>query len=131
VSEQPGEPEARGVHIDAQPGTATISIDGTPLPTGSVTGYTIQHDIIGGLPMVVLHTRQPDGVAFDGLARVAVGIPQTPGELIADFLAQVDPALLDQEALNHADYDGGPGATARAMLTVLAAWAKGAGHAGP
>lgn len=131
MTEQPAEqPEARGVHIDAQPGSATISIDGTPLPANTVTGYSIQHDIIGGLPMVVLHTRQPDGVAFDGLARVAVGIAQTPGELVAAFLAEVDPVLLDQEALNHADYDGGPGATARAMLTVLTNWAKGAGHAG-
>lgn len=125
----PTEPQAHGVRIDAQPGHATISIDGTPLPAGTVTGYVLQHDIAGGLPLAILHTRQPDGAVFDGLARVAVGISRTPGEVIASFLAEVDPVLLDQEALNRADYGGGEGATARAMLATLTEWARG-GKAG-
>jgi hypothetical protein len=107
VTEHPAEPQANAVHIDAQPGHVRIAIDGTPLPPGTVTG----------------HTRQPHGVAFDGLARVAVGVTRTPGELVAQFLAEVDPVLLDQEALNRADYGGGPGATARAMLATLTEWA--------
>lgn len=127
MTEQPTEPKARGVRIDAQPGHATISIDGTPLPPGTVTGYVVQHDIAGGLPTLILHTRQPDGAAFEGLARVAVGIPQTPAHVIATFLREVDPVLLDQEALNRADYGGGPGATARAMLQTLTDWARNGG----
>jgi hypothetical protein len=127
VTDTPSEPQARGVRIDAQPGHAAISLDGTPLLDGQVTGYTLQHDVHGALPTLVLHTRQPSGVAFEGLARVAVGVPQTPGEIVAAFLAEVDPVLLDQESLNRSDYGGGPGETARAMLATLSEWAQGAG----
>ena len=126
MTEQPAEPQAHGVRIDAiHPGQATIAIDGTRMPPGTVTGYTVQHDIATGIPLVVLHTRQPDGVAFEGLARVAVGVTKSPGELVAAFLAEVDPVLLDQEALNRSDYGGGEGATARAMLATLTEWARG------
>lgn len=127
MSEQPAEPQVHGVHIDAQPGHARIAIDGTPLPAGTVTGYILEHSVADALPTLVLHTRQPDDTAFDGLARVAVGISRTPGQLVADFLAEVDPALLDQAALNRADYGGGAGATARAMLATLSEWAQGKG----
>jgi hypothetical protein len=129
VTDTPEDPQAHAVRIDAQPGHATISIDGTPMPPGTVTGYTVQHDILGGLPMLLLHTRQPDGAAFEGLARVAVGVTKTPGEIVAGFLAEVDPEILDQTALNRSDYGGGPGATARAMLQTLTEWAHG-GKAG-
>lgn len=125
----PTEPQAHGVRIDAQPGHATITLDGTSLPAGQITGYTLQHDIHEALPTLLLHTRQPDGVAWEGLARVAVAVDRSPGETIAAFLAEVDPALLDQEALNRSDYGGGPGATARAMLATLTEWARG-GQAG-
>lgn len=126
MTEQPSQPEAHGVRIDTQPGSATISIGGNPLPPGTVSGYVLEHDIHAGrLPLLVLHTRQPAHVAFEGLARVAVGVPQTPGDLVKEFLAQVDPVILDQEALNRSDYGGGKGATARAMLAILAEWATG------
>ena len=128
MTETPAEPQAHAVHIDAQPGHATIRIDGEALPAGSVTGYVLQHDVAAALPTLVIHTRQPDGAAFEGLARVAVGVPQTPGEIVARFLAEVDPVLLDQEALNRSDYGGGPGATARAMLATLTDWARTAGE---
>ena len=127
MTEQPTEPEAHAVHIDAQPGHATISLNGTPLPQGTVTGYSLHHDIASQLPMLVLHTRQPQDTVFDGLARVAVGVDRSPGEIVAAFLAEVDPVLLDQEALNRADYGGGSGATARAMLATLTDWATGGG----
>lgn len=125
--DQPTEPEAHGVRIDAQPGSAAITLDGVPLPAGMVTGYTLQHDIAGQLPVLVLHTRQPDGAAFEGLARVAVGVQRSPGEIVAAFLAEVDPVLLDQEALNRSDYGGDKGATARAMLATLIDYAHAAG----
>jgi hypothetical protein len=121
----PQEPQAHGVRIDAQPGHATIALDGTPLPAGQVTGYTIHHSIQDTLPTLVLHTRQTDGLIWEGLARVAVGVPKGHGEIVATFLAEVDPVLLDQEALNRSDYGGGEGATARAMLATLIEWARG------
>lgn len=127
MSDTPDEPQAHGVRIDAQPGSATISLDGTQLPAGQVTGYTLHHSIADQLPTLVLHTRQADGVVWEGLARVAVGVSKSPGELVAAFLAEVDPVLLDQTALNRADYGGGAGATARAMLATLTDWAQGKG----
>jgi hypothetical protein len=130
VSEQPAEPQAHGVRIDAQPGHATIHLDGTPLPAGQVTGYTLSHDIHTSLPTLILHTRQPAGAAFEGLARVAVGVPTSPARIVTEFLAAIDPVLLDQAALNRADYGGGEGATARAMLATLTEWANG-GKEGP
>ncbi|MFD5848281.1 hypothetical protein [Streptomyces chartreusis] len=125
MTEQPEQPQARGVRIDAQPGHATITLDGTAIPSGMVTGYVLEHSVADKLPMLVLHTHQPDSAAFEGLARVAVGVSKTPGDLVAAFLAEVDPVLLDQEALNRSDYGGGAGATARAMLATLIDWAKG------
>lgn len=125
MTQIPEEPQAHGVRIDAQPGDATIAIDGTHLPPGTVTGYVLEHHVNDTLPRLVLYTRHRDHVAFNGLARVAVGIPQSPADLIAGFLAEVDPVLLDQQALNRADYGGGEGATARAMLATLAEWARG------
>ena len=127
MSEQPAEPQAHGVRIDAQPGHATISLDGTPLPARQVTGYSLQHSIADALPTLVLHTRQPDHTVWEGLARVAVGVERSPGEIVAAFLAEVDPVILDQQALNRADYGGGQGATARAMLATLTEWARGGG----
>lgn len=123
----PAEPQAHGVRIDAQPGSATIALNGATIPADQLTGYVLEHSIAGGLPLVVLHTRHPEGVLFEGLARVAVGVSKSPGDLVAEFLAEVDPVLLDQTAMNRADYGGGPGATARAMLTTLADWARGKG----
>ncbi|MBE4790354.1 hypothetical protein [Streptomyces caniscabiei] len=125
MTQTPAQPQARGVRIDAQPGHAAITLDGNALPPGTVTGYVLEHSIADSLPLLILHTRQPDGSVFEGLARVAVGVPKTPGDLIAAFLAEVDPVLLDQEALNRSDYGGGPGATARAMLAVLTEWVRG------
>lgn len=126
MTAQPAEPQACGVRIDAQPGHATITLAGTPMPSGTVTGYTLQHDIAGGLlPLVVLHTRQPDDVAFEGLARVAVGVTDTPSGIVAAFLAQVDPEDLENAALNRDDLGNSQYDLTRAMLRQLADWARG------
>ncbi|MFE7780264.1 hypothetical protein [Streptomyces nigrescens] len=124
MTDSPEEPQAHGVRIDAQPGHASIRLDGQELPGGQVTGYTLHHNIAGELPTLVLHTRQPTGTVWDGLARVAVAVERPAGQVIAAFLAQVDPAELDRAALNRTDYGGGKGATARAMLQTLAEWAR-------
>lgn len=125
MTAQPAEPQAHGLRIDAQPGHATITLDGTPMPPGTVTGYTIQHDINAGIPLAVLHTRQPDGVAFEGLARIAVGVTDTPADIVAAFLAQIDPAALENAALNRDDLGTDKYDLTRAMLRQLAHWARG------
>ncbi|MEU7338707.1 hypothetical protein [Streptomyces sp. NPDC007074] len=127
MTEQPTEPQAHGVHITAGPVDAVVRIDGTPIPEGQLTGYVLEHAVGDSVPRLILHTRQPDSAVFEGLAKVAVGVPKTPGEIVASFLAGVDPVLLDQAALNRSDYGGGPGATAVAMLATLTEWAQGKG----
>jgi hypothetical protein len=126
VSSTPAEqPQARGVRIDAQPGHATIRLDGTPLPAGQVTGYTLQHSVPDALPTLVLHTRQADGAVWEGLARVAVADPQQDSTAILEFLAAVDPAALENAALNREDLGAERYDLTRAMLRQLAAWARG------
>lgn len=124
MTEQQEQPTAHGVRIDAQPGHASIRLDGQELPAGQVTGYSLHHSIADSLPTLVLHTRQPEGAVWDGLARVAVNVDKPIGQIITAFLAQIDPAELDRAALNRTDYGGGKGATARAMLQTLAEWAQ-------
>jgi len=121
----PNEPQAHGVRIDAQPGHATISLDGTPLPPGQVTGYTLHHDVHNALPTLVLHTRQPESVTWEGLARVAIADPQPDHLAIAEFLADIDPAALENAALNRDDLGDSKYDLTRAMLRQLVDWARG------
>lgn len=124
----PLEPTAHGVHIDGQPGHATICIDGTPLPRGHIVGYTLEHDIINGLPMLVLHTRHPTGAIWNGFARVAVADPQQDvGEQIASFLGNINPAALEGAALERDDLSDERYGLTAAMLATLADWARGRG----
>ncbi|GAA0501512.1 hypothetical protein [Streptomyces olivaceiscleroticus] len=124
--QRPAQPEAYGVHIDAGPGHADIRLNGEVLPREQVAGYTLHHHSVAeALPTLILNTRQPDGIVWQGLARVAVGVQQDPGEVIAAFLDSVDPDVLDRAALNRTDLGSGKGAVARAMLTTLAEWAQG------
>jgi hypothetical protein len=119
------EPTAHGVRIEAQPGQATISIDGTPLPAGQVVGYQLEHSIADALPMLVLHTRQPDSLVWEGLARVAVATQADPGEQIAEFLSGLDPAALERAALDRDDLSGGKHEVTEAILRQIADWAQG------
>jgi hypothetical protein len=121
----PPEPNAHGVRIEAQPGSATISIDGTPLPPGQVVGYQLEHSIADALPMLILHTRQSDVVAFEGLARVAVAAQQDPGEAVAQFVLGLDPAAVSRAALDRTDLSGGKHEITEAILQQIADWARG------
>ncbi|MCI3279094.1 hypothetical protein [Streptomyces cylindrosporus] len=125
MTEQPIPPRAYGVHIEATPGDAVIRLDGEPLPPGQVTGYVLQHDVHGALPSLILHTRQPHGVLFEGLATVAVAVQQDHGDVIEEFLSGIDPAGLSRAALDRDDLDPGKHGVAEAMLKQLADWAKG------
>ena len=124
----PTEPTAHGVRIDASPGHASISIDGTTLPAHQIVGYQLQHDIISGLPMLVLHTRQPEGAIWEGLARVAVADPQQDlGEEIAAFIAGINPAAVEGAALGRDDLGNEKHSVTEAILRTLADWARGRG----
>ncbi|MGW2739122.1 hypothetical protein ACWC4D_33595 [Streptomyces sp. NPDC001288] len=124
----PSEPTAHGVRIGASPGHATISIDGTPLPAGQIVGYELQHDIVNGLPMLLLHTRQPEGAVWEGLARVAVAETQQDlGEQIAAFLSGLNPAAVERAALDRDDLGNEKHSVTEAILKTIAGWAQGRG----
>lgn len=124
----PTEPTAHGVYIDAQPGHATITIDGSPLPDGQVVGYQLEHDVTNALPMLILHVRQPQGAVWEGLARVAVADPQQDiGEQIAAFLKGINPAALEGAALERDDLSNERYGLTAAILATLADWARGRG----
>lgn len=125
MTEQPGTPQAYGVRIEATPGDVAITLGGEPLPRGQVTGYVLQHDVHGSLPSLILHTRQPEGVLFEGLATVAVAVQQDHGDVIAQFLSGIDPAALSRAALDRDDLDDGKHGVTEAILKQLADWAKG------
>ncbi|MFD6149363.1 hypothetical protein [Streptomyces sp. NPDC060243] len=121
----PTEPTARAVRIDAQPGDARITLDGNPLPPGTVTAYQLEHHIQDALPTLILHTRQPGNTLWEGLARVAIATPQDPGEQVVAFLSGIDPAALQRAALDRDDLDPGKHGTTQAILQQLADWAQG------
>lgn len=61
---------------------------------------------------------------FEGLAKVFVQGGE-PTEVIDDFLASVDPDLLEQAALEGLGLGDGEGSMAGAFLAVLRRWARG------
>lgn len=117
------QPTAHSVRIQAEPGHAAVWIEDTRLPADQILGYTLTHDIQAALPQLVLHTRQPAGAAFAGLAHVLVADPTPPGRVIADFLRSIDPATLEQAALDRNDLGDERYDLTRAMLVQLADWA--------
>ncbi|MFC7794654.1 hypothetical protein [Streptomyces cinereoruber] len=121
----PTEPSVHSVRIDAQPGHAKIVLDNTPLPENQVTGYVLEHSITDALPTLLLHTRQPGHMQWQGIARVAIAEQTDPGPVIADFLRSVDPVALERAALNRDDLDGTRHELTRAMLAQLTDWALG------
>lgn len=126
MTDTPAEPQARGVRIDALPGHAVIALDGATIRPELLTGYSLHHDIQGGvLPTLILHTRQPDGAAFEGLARVAVADPRPDSDIVLEYLAAIDPAMLENAALNREDLGSSQYDLTRAMLRQLADWARG------
>lgn len=126
MTETPDQPAAHGVRIDAQPGSAAISLDGVPLPAGQVTGYVLEHDVANALPMLILHTRQPAGAVWEGLARVAVAEPQQDvGEQIAAFVTALDPAAVERAALDRNDLGDDKHSVTDAILKTIADLALG------
>lgn len=114
---------ARSVRIDAQPGSARIYLDEVDV-SADVLAYEVRHDIHNALPQLILHTRQPSGTLFQGLARVAVA-HHDPGQAIAEFLANIDPSALERAALYRDDLDPGKHGVTAAILKTLAEWALG------
>lgn len=113
----------RRVSITADGPSARVVLDDTEI-SEHIRGYSLEHRP-GEFPMVVLYVRPGAKALFDGMAMVAVGQQTDPGEAIAAFLQNIDPAALQRAALNRNDLDGTPNELTTAMLKQLADWAQG------
>lgn len=103
-------------------GAYSVSLDGVDVST-AVSGIDLQFR--SGQPAAALIALSPqaDVSAFEGLARVEVAEPSA-GTEVEDFLAAIDPEILESEALANLGLGDG-GSMAGAFLTVLQRWARG------
>lgn len=118
----------RHVRITCDGVSSQLQLDGADV-TAAVRAFTLEHRVMQA-PLLVLYLtpQQQDQVAFEGVAHVVVGDPAEqadPADVITAFLQNIDPAALDQAALNREDLDDEPHCVARATLAQLADWAQG------
>ncbi|MFD8777526.1 hypothetical protein [Streptomyces sp. NPDC059916] len=118
------QPTARGVRIESHLGGASITLDGNDV-SGHVVAYRLEHSVQETVPTLLLHTREPDSVVWEGVARVALADPQNAGDTTALFLQGIDPAALQRAALDRPDLDGSRTGVTEAILRQLADWAQG------
>lgn len=115
----------RPLVVHATGGRTVVAVDDVEV-SRHVAGYVIEQRM-GEPPVVVLHlVPGSEGLLeFDGLARVAVGVPPDPGPAAAAFLEAIDPAELERAALARPDLAGDRHGLTRAMLDQLREWARG------
>ncbi|GGS33284.1 hypothetical protein Snoj_32620 [Streptomyces nojiriensis] len=110
------------VRITSGAGGGTIALDGVDL-SRLVQGYTL-HQVAGQPAQLILEFAPGRPVAeYDGLARVAVGVPYEPGEAADRFLAAIDAKLLEEAAMHRMDLAGGR--FTAAVVEQLRQWARG------
>jgi hypothetical protein len=103
--------------------SGTVEVDGADI-SAQVQGYNLEARV-GAAPLLVLYASPHGGVVFEGLAHVAIGAEQDPGPSIAAFLASMDPASVEQAALNRDDLQNSKHGVTAAVLAQLADWAQG------
>ncbi|MGW0952838.1 hypothetical protein [Streptomyces sp. NPDC002545] len=112
------------VQITASQVSGSVALDGRDI-SKVVSGYSLSQQ--AGKPaelLLFLNARAKDD--FEGLARVAVGVPPDPGPAAAAFLGAIDAGELEKHVLSRHDLmDGGPHELTRAMLRLLQEWASG------
>ncbi|WP_073947568.1 hypothetical protein [Streptomyces kebangsaanensis] len=112
------------VRITANQATATLALDGRNI-SKMVSGYSLSQQR-GETAEVLLFLSPRVTNEFEGLARVAVGVPPDPGPAAAAFLSAIDAGELEKTVLSRHDLmDGGPNELTRAMLRLLQEWAAG------
>lgn len=110
------------VRITSDAGVGTVALDGVDL-SHLVQGYRL-HQAAGQPAQLILEFApgRPDA-EYDGLARVAVGVPYEPGEAAERFLSAIDVRLLEQTAMHRMDLAGGQ--FTAAVVEQLRQWARG------
>ncbi|MGW2985295.1 hypothetical protein [Streptomyces goshikiensis] len=115
------------VRITSDVSGGAVALDGVDL-SRLVQGYTL-HQSAGQPAQLILEFAPGRPVAdYDGLARVAVGVPYEPGEAAERFLAAIDVALLEQAAMHRMDLAGGR--FTAAVVDQLRQWARGEAEEG-
>ncbi|MEU9703111.1 hypothetical protein [Streptomyces sp. NPDC047981] len=123
MNEQTFADAMRQIRITTDGVRAAVSLDGSDM-SETLAGYTVEHRA-GLPPQVILFPRPDHQVAFEGMARVVVAEAADPGPTIVDFLRSINPAALDEAALNRDDLDGSSNELTKAMLAQLIDWAEG------
>jgi hypothetical protein len=113
----------RKVTITTEGPKATVVVHDHDL-SSDLAGYTLEHRA-GQPPVLVLYPRRSLAAAFEGLAHVVVADEPDPGPAVLQFLRGIDPAALENAALNRDDLGSERYALTRAMLAQLADWAEG------
>ncbi|MFE2578867.1 hypothetical protein [Streptomyces sp. NPDC059378] len=116
--------QLRGFRITASQAIGLVALDGRDI-SKQVSGYSLRQQ--AGQPAELVLFLTPLGKdEFEGLARVAVGVPPDPGPAAAAFLSAIDAGELERHALSRHDLmDGSPNELTRAMLRLLQEWASG------
>jgi hypothetical protein len=107
-------------------GHGTVTVDGQDL-TNILRGIEVRA-MAGEATQVALHVTPGRAVEYDGPAFVTVVQPSEPGgdlAAFADWLGKVDPARLEQAALSRPDLTNDRHGLTQAVLSTLAAWARG------
>ncbi|THA38125.1 hypothetical protein [Streptomyces sp. A1547] len=115
------------VRITSDASGGAVALDGVDL-SRLVQGYTLHQ--MAGQPAQLILEFAPGRPAteYEGLARVAVGVPYEPGEAAERFLAAIDVALLEQAAMHRMDL--GSGRFTAAVVEQLRQWARGEAEEG-
>lgn len=108
-------------------GHGAVTVDGQDL-TNSLRGIEVR-SMVGEPTQIALHAAEGRPVEYDGPALVTVVQYERGSDpaALATWLSQVDPARLEEAALNRADLSAGKHGLTQAMLTTLAEWARGEG----
>lgn len=112
----------RDVRITTNGVQAEVTVGGIDM-SDALIGYQLEHRA-NQVPFLALLAKPgADGVAFDGLAQVALASETPPREAIAAFLRSINPIQLEQTALERDDLADERYGLARAMLAQLTDWA--------
>jgi hypothetical protein len=110
------------LRVDPQRPLHPIVVVGDADLSDLIHGYRLEQTP-GNTARLLLWPSAHGGASFHGLATVQLVDDADPAEAVGRFLAGVDPAKLEAEALNRDDLldpTGGQGSVTRAVIALLA-----------
>jgi hypothetical protein len=127
-----GRDDVHQVRIVSHGTGATFEVNGHDIAP-LITGYTINHDA-GNIARVTIKAADRQPLSYEGPSLIDLIAPvpadrdqsATAPALVADWLAQVDPADLERQALDRCSQEGMGTSPIAAALTVLIETARAA-----